>query len=92
MTRSSGCATLSRPVGLTGTRDWDVGVIDLNRVVLTPTAAGSSQALSDAMTVARDVVRRRIDPSGTKEVTVINEGQRRILVQVPGVEDPEALK
>ncbi|MBA2771159.1 MAG: protein translocase subunit SecD, partial [Sphingomonas sp.] len=52
---------LSRPVGLTGTRDWDVGVVDLNRVVLTPTAAGSQQALRDAMTVARDVVRRRID-------------------------------
>jgi preprotein translocase subunit SecD len=84
--------TLSRPVGLTGTRDWDVGVVDLNRVVLTPTAAGSAQALSDAMTVARDVVRRRIDPSGTKEVTVINQGSRRILVQVPGIEDPEALK
>ena len=44
------------------------------------------------MTVARDVVRRRIDPQGTKEITVINQGERRILVQVPGVEDPEALK
>jgi preprotein translocase subunit SecD len=42
--------------------------------------------------VARDVVRRRIDPGGTKEITVINQGDRRILVQVPGVEDPEALK
>jgi preprotein translocase subunit SecD len=44
------------------------------------------------MGVARDVVRRRIDPGGTKEVTVITEGGNRILVQVPGVEDPEALK
>ncbi len=84
--------TVTRPVGLTGSRDWDVGVVDLNRVVLTPTESGSKQALKDAMTVARDVVRRRIDPQGTKEVTVINQGERRILVQVPGVEDPEALK
>src|SRR5439155_9740351 len=44
------------------------------------------------MGVARDVVRRRIDPSGTKEITVITEGGNRILVEVPGVEDPEALK
>jgi preprotein translocase subunit SecD len=44
------------------------------------------------MTVARDVVRRRIDPQGNKEITVINQGERRIFVQVPGVEDPEALK
>lgn len=84
--------TVTQPVGLTGARDWDVGVVDLNRVVLTPTASGSQQALKNAMTVARDVVRRRIDPQGTKEVTVINQGERRILVQVPGVEDPEALK
>ena len=84
--------TVTQPVGFTGSRDWDVGVVDLNRVVLTPTPSGSQQALKNAMTVARDVVRRRIDPPGTKEVTVINQGERRILVQVPGVEDPEALK
>ena len=83
---------LTQPVALTGARDWDVSVVDSTRIVLTPTKSGSDKALRDAMTVARDVVRRRIDPQGTKEVTVINQGQRRILVQVPGVEDPEALK
>ncbi|WP_155264898.1 protein translocase subunit SecD [Sphingomonas segetis] len=83
---------LTRPVGLTGSRDWDVQVVDSTRIVLTPTAGGTARALKDAMTVARDVVRRRIDPQGTKEITVINQGDRRILVQVPGVEDPEALK
>jgi preprotein translocase subunit SecD len=84
--------TLTRPVALTGNRDWDVQVVDSTRVVLTPTPTGTAQALKDAMGVARDVVRRRIDPGGTKEITVITEGGNRILVQVPGVEDPEALK
>ena len=83
---------LTQPVALTGNRDWDVTVVDSTRVVLTPTEAGSKQALKDSLTVARDVVRRRIDPGGTKEITVINQGERRIFVQVPGVEDPEALK
>ena len=83
---------LSQPVGLSGSRDWDVRVVDSTRVELVPTADGDTRALKDAMTVARDVVRRRIDPQGTKEVTVINQGDKRILVQVPGVEDPEALK
>jgi len=83
---------ITRPVGLTGSRDWDVQVTDSTRINLIPTASGSARALKDAMTVARDVVRRRIDPQGTKEITVINQGERRILVQVPGVEDPEALK
>src|SRR4051812_45331668 len=84
--------TLTRPQGLTGQRDWDVQVVDSTRIVMIPTAEGTARALKDAMSVARDVVRRRIDPGGTKEITVITEGGSRILVQVPGVEDPEALK
>ena len=83
---------LTKPVALTGNRDWDVSVVDSTRVVLIPTASGTAQALKDAMGVARDVVRRRIDPGGTKEITVITEGNSRILVEVPGVENPEALK
>src|SRR5436190_868190 len=84
--------TLTQPVGLTGTRDWEVSTVDTNRIVLTPTESGAKTALKNSLTVARDVVRRRIDPGGTKEITVINQGDRRIFVQVPGVEDPEALK
>jgi preprotein translocase subunit SecD len=83
---------LTQPVALTGDRDWDVQVVDSTRIVLVPTASGTAKALKDAMSVARDVVSRRIDPSGTKEITVITEGGNRILVEVPGVEDPEALK
>ena len=83
---------LTKPLALTGNRDWDVQVVDSTRIVLTPTATGTAQAMKDAMSVARDVVRRRIDPSGTKEITVVTEGGNRVLVEVPGVEDPEALK
>jgi preprotein translocase subunit SecD len=83
---------LTRPVALTGNRDWDVQVVDSTRVVLTPTPSGNARALKEAMSVARDVVRRRIDPQGTKEITVITEGDTRLFVQVPGVTDPEQLK
>src|SRR3954454_25194732 len=83
---------LTRPVALTGNRDWDVQVVDSTRVVLTPTPSGNARALKEAMSVARDVVRRRIDPQGTKEITVITEGDTRRFVQVPGVTDPEQLK
>jgi preprotein translocase subunit SecD len=83
---------LSQPVQLTGNRDWDVNVVDSTRIVLTPTNSGTVKALKDAMGVARDVVRRRIDPGGTKEITVVTEGSNRILVEVPGVENPDQLK
>jgi preprotein translocase subunit SecD len=83
---------LTKPVALTGNRDWDVQVVDSTRVVLTPTPSGTVQAMKDAMSVARDVVRRRIDPGGTREITVVTEGNNRILVEVPGVDNPEELK
>jgi len=78
--------------GMTGQRDWDVGVVDANRIVMKPTKAGLDKALEDTMAAAREVVRRRTDPDGTKEVSVVRQGANRLVVQVPGVEDPEVLK
>jgi preprotein translocase subunit SecD len=83
---------LTKPLALTGNRDWDVTVVDSTRVVMTPTPSGTAQAMKDAMGVARDVVRRRIDPGGTREITVVTEGGNRVLVEVPGIDDPEHLK
>lgn len=73
-------------------REWDLQVVDGQRMVLTPTEAGIAQALDDAMESAIEVVRRRIDELGTREPTIIRQGATRIVVQVPGLEDPAALK
>jgi preprotein translocase subunit SecD len=79
-------------VGVTGQRDWNVEVRDMNRIIMTPTAAGQADAVDKAMEVATEVVRRRIDELGTREPTIIRQGKTRIVVQVPGLQDPEALK
>ena len=50
-----------------------------------PTESGLSAALDNAMNVAREVVYNRVDPDGTREVTVVRQGRDRILVQVPGL-------
>jgi preprotein translocase subunit SecD len=39
-----------------------------------------------------EIVRRRIDEAGTKEPTIVQEGEDRILVQLPGIDDPERVK
>jgi preprotein translocase subunit SecD len=39
-----------------------------------------------------EIVRRRIDEFGTKEPTIQRQGADRILVQLPGVDDPERIK
>src|SRR5438874_1253038 len=39
-----------------------------------------------------EIIRHRIDETGTKEPTIQREGQSRILVQLPGVDNPEHVK
>ncbi len=74
------------------TREWDLSVLDRSRVVLTPTEDGLGTAVAQAMDSATEVVRRRIDELGTREPTIIQQGDNRIVVQVPGLENPDQLK
>jgi preprotein translocase subunit SecD len=83
---------LTTGAGLTGQRDWDIQVVDGNRFILTPTKAGIDLAVTQAMDTATEVVRKRIDALGTREPTIIRQGAQRIVVQVPGLKDPSALK
>jgi preprotein translocase subunit SecD len=85
-------ALLSVTSNATGGRDWNIGVNDGNRIVLTPAGAGNETALDQAMDTAKDVIDRRINALGTLEPTIIRQGDNRIVVQVPGLDDPEALK
>jgi len=77
---------------VTGGRDWDIGVTDGNRMTLTASDDGFEAALSQAMDSAKDVINDRINRSGTLEPTIIRQGDERIVVQVPGLADPTALK
>jgi len=83
---------LTNGAGLTGKRDWTINVVDGNRFVLVPTQEGLDQAVTQAMDTAVEVVRKRIDALGTKEPTIIRSGANRIIVQVPGLQDPQQLK
>jgi preprotein translocase subunit SecD len=78
--------------GATTVREWELNVVDGQRMVLSQTEAGVNQAINDAMDSATEVVRRRIDELGTREPTIIRQGNTRIVVQVPGLQDPAGLK
>lgn len=45
-----------------------------------------------AMEQSIEIVRRRIDETGTREPSIQRQGDNRILVQLPGVDDPEQIK
>ncbi|MGV8928647.1 MAG: protein translocase subunit SecD [Brevundimonas sp.] len=47
---------------------------------------------SDAVAQSIEVVRRRVDKSGTKEISITRQGADRIVIQAPGQSDPEALE
>ncbi len=59
---------------------------------MTPTNAGQAQAVANAMDTARDIIDKRVNALGTREPTIIREGTDRVVVQVPGLQDPAALK
>ena len=56
------------------------------------TETGRREILTSAIDQSIEIVRRRIDELGTREPTIQRQGAERILVQVPGLDDPERLK
>jgi len=47
---------------------------------------------NSALKQSIEIVRRRIDDTGTKEPTILQRGEKRILVELPGLKDPERIK
>jgi preprotein translocase subunit SecD len=83
---------LTTGAGLTGQRDWTISVVDGSRFILSQTQAGLDIAVDQAMDSATEVVRKRIDALGTREPTIVRQDTDRISVEVPGLDDPQALK
>ncbi|MCY4038620.1 MAG: protein translocase subunit SecD [Hyphomicrobiales bacterium] len=50
------------------------------------------QRTISAVSQSIEIIRRRIDELGTREPTIQRQGERRILVQAPGLDNPERLK
>ncbi|HEX9447471.1 MAG TPA: protein translocase subunit SecD, partial [Dongiaceae bacterium] len=54
--------------------------------------AGAEQLKIQAVDQSIEVIRKRVDETGTKEPVIIRQGDDRIVVQLPGVKDPQRLK
>ncbi len=74
-----------------GVRPYTVAVNE-GAIVVSMTAEAERNFSLEAVRDSIEVVRRRIDPAGNKEVLIAPQGDDRIVVQVPGDDDPEALK
>jgi preprotein translocase subunit SecD len=69
-----------------------VDILDDGRVTVSLTEAGIKAIETQVINQSIEIVRRRIDESGTKEPIIQRQGADRIVVQLPGVDDPEHVK
>jgi preprotein translocase subunit SecD len=84
---------LSQPVfSITGAgaRDLDVR-IEGQDLVVSLTAAERAAIDERTMDQSLEIIRRRVDETGTREPTIQRQGADRILVQVPGIGSAEEL-
>src|SRR3954471_24851827 len=61
-------------------------------IQVTVTDAGIADKVRRAVDQSIEVLRRRVDALGTTEPNIQRQGADRILVQVPGLQDPQRLK
>ncbi|MEO0833000.1 MAG: protein translocase subunit SecD [Pseudomonadota bacterium] len=78
--------------GLSSVQPYNVTTVGDATIRITMTDEAQRSYAREAVTDSIEVVRRRIDPAGNKEVSIQPQGTDRIVVQVPGDNDPEALK
>ena len=50
------------------------------------------ERIKSAVEQSIEIVRRRIDETGVREPTIQRQGEDRIIIQLPGVDDPERIK
>lgn len=65
---------------------------DGKTIYLTYSEKQKQEMVQDALGRSIEIVRRRIDALGTKEPSIQSQGGKYILVQLPGVDNPERIK
>ena len=63
-----------------------------NTITLSYSEKQKQEMIQDALARSIEIVRRRIDALGTKEPSIQSQGGKYILVQLPGVDNPEHIK
>ena len=66
--------------------------LDNNKIEVSFSKFGLLTINNSALKQSIEIVRRRIDDVGTKEPTILQRGEKRILVELPGLKDPERVK
>jgi preprotein translocase subunit SecD len=82
---------LSGILGVSGQRSVDISQSG-GLITLTPSDAAITERIRQAVDQSIQIIERRVNELGLVEPTIQREGVDRILVQVPGLQDPSRLK
>ena len=72
--------------------EYDVTSDDNGQIIMTFSPSGREDLRQRVMEQTIEVVRRRVDPTGSTEASLARQGERRILLQVPGLTNTAELE
>jgi preprotein translocase subunit SecD len=99
--RGSGAVQVSiiRPEDVTRARELIANIessttatVEGDRITVGFTEKALRDLKNSIVSQSMQIVRLRIDETGAKDPTVVQQGEDRILLQLPGVDDPERVK
>ena len=85
---------VQRPATILTSAGPDIEVVDAGdgRIEVSLTQAEAAERRTNAIEQSLEIVRIRIDELGLREPTIQRQGQERIIVQLPGIDDPDRIK
>ncbi len=78
--------------GPTGARDLDLTSTPDGTITMTLSQVALTARANGAVQQSIEIVRRRIDETGVVDPQITQQGDTRIVVQLPGIEDPDRIK
>lgn len=82
---------LATPVGVTGSSDLAMTGSG-SQITVALTDAGLADRVTAAVDQSLEIIRKRVDQVGVAEPTIQRAGADRVVVQLPGVQDPKRLR
>jgi protein-export membrane protein SecD len=83
---------MAQPEGPNNTPDLDIVAAPDATITLTLSPVALHARASAAVQQSIEIVRRRIDETGVVDPQITRQGDSRIVVQLPGIEDPNRIK
>lgn len=77
---------------ISGAKTFDVTDNGSGTIIMRMTQAARENYISRAQARTITIINRRVDPQGVSEITVVPQGENRVILEAPGEADPQRIK